>query len=52
MAEAAGFDVLLTGDNSLSYQQNLQERKIAIVVLTGNRWRKAQRIIRKIVTGR
>jgi|SRR5882724_8737562 len=47
-AEAAGFDVLLTADNSLSYQQNLKNRKIAIVVLTGNRWRMVQRTIRKI----
>ena len=49
VAEAAGFDVLLTADNNLSYQQNLKERKIAIVVLTGNRWRMVQRMIRKIV---
>jgi hypothetical protein len=32
-AEAAGFDVLLTTDKNLSYQQNLSGRKIAIVVL-------------------
>jgi predicted nuclease of predicted toxin-antitoxin system len=48
-AEAAGFDVLLTADNNLSYQQNLKERKIAIIVLTGNRWRMVQRMVRKIV---
>ena len=49
VAEAAGFEVLLTTDNSLAYQQNLQGRKIAIVVITLNRWRLVQRMIRKIV---
>ena len=32
-AEAAGFEVLVTTDKDLSYQQNLKGRKIAIVVL-------------------
>lgn len=49
VAEAAGFDVLLTTDNSLAYQQNLKGRKIAIVVLSRNRWRTVQRMIPKIV---
>ena len=49
LAEQAGFEVLLTADGNLSYQQNLKQRKIAIVVLTGNRWRMVQRMIRKIV---
>ena len=33
LAEAAGFEVLVTTDQNLSYQQNLKSRKIAIVVL-------------------
>jgi hypothetical protein len=37
-AEAAGFDVLVTTDKNLSYQQNLSGRKIAIVVLGQGRW--------------
>jgi hypothetical protein len=49
VAEAAGFDVLLTTDNNLAYQQNLKGRKIAIVVISRNRWRLVQRLIRKIV---
>jgi hypothetical protein len=49
VAEEAGFDVLLTTDNNMAYQQNLTGRKIAIVVLSGNRWRLVQRVIRKIV---
>jgi len=32
-AEAANFDVLLTTDKNIRYQQNLAQRKIAIVVL-------------------
>ena len=47
-AEDAGFDVLLTTDNNLAYQQNLKTRKIAIVVLSRNRWRMVQRLNRKI----
>jgi hypothetical protein len=37
-AEAAGFDVLLTTDKSLAFQQNLKGRKIAIVVLGNPQW--------------
>jgi len=32
-AEAAGFEVFLTADQSIRYQQNLGTRKIAVVVL-------------------
>jgi glutamate racemase len=38
LAEAAGFEVLVTTDQNLSYQQNLTKRKIAIVVLGKGRW--------------
>lgn len=38
VAEDAGFDVLLTTDKNLVYQQNLSGRRIAIVVLSRNRW--------------
>jgi hypothetical protein len=37
-AEQAGFDVLLTADQNICYQQNLTGRKIAIVVLGTGRW--------------
>lgn len=33
-AEDTGFDVLVTADQGISYQQNLTRRKIAIVVLS------------------
>ena len=35
-AEEAGFDLLLTTDRRIRYQQNLQARRIALVVLTGS----------------
>jgi hypothetical protein len=37
-AEAAGFDVLVTTDKNLRYQQNLTEGKIAIIVLLKQQW--------------
>jgi predicted nuclease of predicted toxin-antitoxin system len=37
-AEQAGFEVLITADKNLRYQQNLVGRKITIVVLGSNRW--------------
>ena len=33
VAEAAGFDLLVTTDKNLRYQQNLECRKIGVVVL-------------------
>jgi predicted nuclease of predicted toxin-antitoxin system len=37
-AEAAGFEVFVTADKNIGYQQNLTSRKIAIVVLGQGRW--------------
>jgi hypothetical protein len=37
-AEQAGFDVLLTADKSMRYQQNLTRRRIALVVLSTPQW--------------
>ena len=39
IAEAAGFELLLTTDKRIRYQQNLTGRKIAIVVLGNSTWR-------------
>jgi predicted nuclease of predicted toxin-antitoxin system len=36
-AERAGFDVLVTADQGLNYQQNLEGLKLALVVLSTNR---------------
>ena len=38
-AEAAGFNVFVTTDRNIRFQQNLSGRKIAIVVLGKGRWR-------------
>ena len=38
-AEAAGYDVFVTTDRNLEYQQNLTNRRIAIVVLGVGRWK-------------
>jgi hypothetical protein len=37
-AEAAAFDVLLTTDKNIRYQQNIANRKIAIIVLGKQQW--------------
>jgi hypothetical protein len=39
------FEVFLTADQQLKYQQNLKGRKLAILVLSTNRW---PRVIAKI----
>jgi hypothetical protein len=47
-AEQAGFDVLLTTDKNMASQQNLKNRRIAIVVLGNSQWRIVQRYVRRI----
>lgn len=37
-AEAAGFEVLVTTDQNLKYQQNLTGRSISIVVVSTTSW--------------
>jgi len=37
-ASNAGFEVLVTTDQNLRYQQNLKDRKIAVVVLMTASW--------------
>jgi|SRR5215471_9064237 len=37
-AEKAGFDVVVTADKNMRYQQNLEGRKIALVVLGTPQW--------------
>ena len=48
-AEAAGFQVLVTTDKNLRYQQNLADRKIAIVVLGNGRWILVKPHVAKVV---
>jgi hypothetical protein len=37
-AEEAGFDLFITADQELTYQQNWTGRKIALLVLSTNNW--------------
>ena len=37
-AEAAGFEVFITADKNIRYQQHLTRRKIAILVLENAQW--------------
>ena len=48
-AEAAGFEVILTTDRNLPYQQNLAGRKIAVVALGRGRWTLIKPHVAKVV---
>jgi hypothetical protein len=37
-AEQAGFDVLVTCDQNVGYQQNFKNRKLAVAILSTNHW--------------
>ena len=37
-AEEAGYEVVITADKSIPYQQNLGRRNLALIVLSANRW--------------
>ena len=41
-AEQAGYDVLISTDQNLRYQQNLAGRRLAVVVLLSTAWPKVQ----------
>jgi hypothetical protein len=47
--EQAGFDLFLTTDKSTRYQQNLADRKIAIVVLGQQQWPHVRPHIQRVV---
>ena len=38
LAEQAAFDVMITADRNIAYQQNLSLRTIAIITLSTNDW--------------
>ena len=48
-AEDAGFELLLTTDKNLAYQQDLSTRKIALVVLGNSQWPAVQHYVARIV---
>jgi hypothetical protein len=48
-AEEAGFELLLTTDRRIRYQQNLRVRRIALVVLTGStKWSRVRQHVDRI----
>ncbi len=49
VAEGAGFDVLLTTDKNMRYQQNLADREIAVVVLGRQQWPQLRLHVQRIV---
>ena len=50
LAESEGFEILLTTDNNLQYQQNLSNIRIAIVVLSSPSWPRIRSVIELIRT--
>ena len=48
-AESAGFDVFVTTDKNLKYQQNLEGRSVAIVVLHTTSWPRIQQALPQVV---
>jgi hypothetical protein len=48
-AEAAGFEVFITADKNIRFQQNLAVRKIAIVVLGNAQWPVLRRYVGRVV---
>ncbi len=43
MAEKAGFDLTITTDKGIRYQQNLAGRRLALVVINTNDWTRIRR---------
>jgi hypothetical protein len=48
-AEAAGFELLLTTDKNMRYQQNLKGRKIAFVIIGNQQWPILRRHVERVV---
>jgi hypothetical protein len=48
-AEQAGFDLLLTTDRNMQYQQNIAGRKIAVVILSRQQWPQLRPHVRLVV---
>jgi predicted nuclease of predicted toxin-antitoxin system len=47
-AESQGYQILITTDQNLRYQQNLSDRQIAIVVLLSTSWPKIRKQVDEI----
>jgi len=49
-AEAAGFEAIITTDQNLRYQQDLEDRQLAILVLLTTDWRRIRQHTDRVVT--
>lgn len=49
-AEEQGFEVLVTTDTNLRYQQNLADRQIAVVVLSTTSWPRIRLVVELVVS--
>ena len=41
-AEREAYEIMITADQSMRYQQNMTHRQIAVIVLLSNRWPRVQ----------
>lgn len=48
-AESDGFEVFVTTDRNLKYQQNLSQRRMAVVVLLTTSWPRIQRSLQAVI---
>jgi hypothetical protein len=48
-AEREGFEVLVSTDQNLKYQQNLRERRLAILVLMTTSWPRIERKVNDVI---
>src|SRR5580692_11605929 len=49
-AERSGFELIVTTDKNIRYQQNLEGRKIALVVLRNSQWPMVKVVAESIVS--
>jgi predicted nuclease of predicted toxin-antitoxin system len=49
MAESRGFECMVTSDRNMRHQQNLNQRKLAIVVLHSGQWPKVEPCLAAVV---
>ena len=48
--EQAGFDILLTCDQNVPYQQNFTGRRLAVVILSTNHWPSLRPVATRVAT--
>ena len=48
-AEESGFELMVTADRNIRYQQNLAGRRIALVILPSGRWPMIQPQLREVI---